>query len=119
MVCDNVDHDPNSLGVGGVDESLEVALRAEVRVYSLPIASPVSMVSAINVVDDWRDPNSVEAHALNVIEMGDHALVVTTTVTREIAARASAAITAGESISEDLVDRTLFPACSVASLGNR
>ena len=119
VVGDDVDHDPNALGVCGVDESLEIALGAEVRVYSLPIASPVSMVAAINVVDDWRDPNCVEAHAFDIIKMGNHTLVVTTAVAREIVACASAAVTTGESISEDLVDRTLFPACSVASLDNR
>ena len=80
VVTDNVNHDPHTLGVGGVNEGLEVALGTEVRIYSFPIASPVSVVSAIDVVHDWRDPNCVETHAFDVIKMLNHALVVTTAV---------------------------------------
>ena len=80
VVTDNVDHDPHTLGVGGVNEGLEVALGTEVRVYSFPIASPVSVVSAIDVVHNWRYPNGVETHAFDVIKMLNHTLVVTTAV---------------------------------------
>ena len=81
MVCNNVYHDPHVFIVSGLYEILQVIRGAEVGVGFLPVCGPVSMVAAVDVVDNRRDPDGVETHALNVVQIVDHALVVTSAVT--------------------------------------
>ena len=52
VVGDDVDHHPDVFVVGGRDEGLQIIGTTEVAVEVLPIASPVSVVSPIDVVDD-------------------------------------------------------------------
>ena len=117
VVGDDVDHHPDALVVGSLDELLEVVLRTEVGVEVLPVTGPVSVVATIGVVHNWGDPDGIESHSLDVVELLDHTLVVSTTVVAEVGAGAGVAITAGEPISEDLVNRALFPLIRVSSGG--
>lgn len=118
MVGDNIDHNPDVLGVGGVDEVLKVVGATEVAVEVLPVASPVAVVAAIDVINNGGNPDGVEAHTLDVVKVIGHALVVSTTVAAEVTAAVGAAVTASESIGEHLVNSALLPASSVCGLSS-
>lgn len=52
MVADNVDHDPDAHRVCGIDHVLKCLLPTEVIIDLLPVASPISVVTSICVIDD-------------------------------------------------------------------
>jgi len=118
MVGDNVDHNPNAHVVGFVDESLEVVSGTEVRVDAVPVASPVSVISTVDVVDGGRYPDGIEAHTLDIVQVVDHSLVVTTAVIAEVPARVGVTVATAKSIGKDLVDGALLPGSGVASVGS-
>lgn len=109
VITDDVDHDPNVSGVTGSYEVLEVLFRAKVVVQLVQISAPVSVVASISVVDNGGDPDGVKAHALNVIEVVDDALVTTSTVISEISAIILLAIIAGESVCKELINGPSLP----------
>lgn len=53
MISDDIDHHPDALGVGSVDQCLEVFRGAEVLIDLFPVGSPVAVVAWIQVLDDW------------------------------------------------------------------
>jgi len=69
VVGDNIDHDVDTLGVSSFDEVLEIIVRTEMIVGLLPIGGPVTVISITVVVNDWGDPDGVETHTLNIIEV--------------------------------------------------
>ena len=114
VVSDDVDHDPDVLGVGSIHKSLEVICSAEVLVDLFPVGGPVAMVAWIQVLDNWRDPDRVESHTLDVVKMVDHSFVVSTAVVAQVRASIVAVVFTSESVREDLVDGTFLPGCGVA-----
>jgi len=67
------------------------------------------VIAAGSVENDWRNPDSVEAHAGNVVEVVDNTLESTTTVVSEIGAGTRVAVSLGESVGKELVDGTGTP----------
>ena len=109
VVGNDVNHDVHSLSVGSVDEVLEVLLGSKVGVDLLPVSGPVAVVSSIKVVNDGGDPNGVEAHALNVVKVVLDSLPGASAIVAEVATTLGASVRSGESVGEDLVDRSLLP----------
>ena len=116
VVSDNIDHHPDVLGVSGIDKSLQVISGTEVCVNTIPVSGPVAVIATIEVIDNWGDPDSIEAHTLDVIQVVDHALIVTTTVVGKGTTSVSVTITSTESIGKNLIDGALFPGSGVSSL---
>lgn len=115
VVGDDVDHHPNSSGVSSIDELLQVALGAEVFVDFLPVGSPVAVVATIQVFDDWRNPDGVESHALDVVKVVSDSFPSSTTVSVEITTSTRVSVVFSESVGNDLIDCSLFPFFSASS----
>jgi len=74
VIGNNIDHHVNSFIVAGFNQVLEVIIRSEVGVSLLPVSGPVSVVPTVHIVNNWRDPNSIESHTLDVVKLvGDSA----------------------------------------------
>ena len=103
MVHDDVDHEVHAAVVQGRAEGFEVVFCAKVRIEGVDVLSPVPAVARpeistlgkcvnspvkclairrvpLDVGDDRRDPDGIEAHALNVVEFLDDTLPCPTTV---------------------------------------
>ena len=86
VVHHDVDHQVHTTVVQRLRERLEVVSRAKVRVQLGNVGRPVSMerlaVSSrsLHILDNGRDPNSVETHALDVIQLLDDTLPCSATV---------------------------------------
>jgi hypothetical protein len=86
----------------------EVLFTAEVLVELIDIPPPIPMVTTIVVINNRRDPDRIEAHTLDIVEVVDDAAVGAAAVVAEVAA-AVAPGGAGEAIGEELVDGAGFP----------
>jgi hypothetical protein len=117
VVGNNVNHDPDVLLVSSLDQVLQIILTSKVRVDLLPVGSPVSVISTVDVVDDWGDPNGIESHTLDVVKVVLETLPVSTAVVGKISASIGASILSGESVSENLVNSSLLPVVGVSSEG--
>jgi hypothetical protein len=115
VISDNIDHNPDTFLVCGGNQVLEVLSWTKVAVGLVPVAGPVSVVATITVIDGRWDPNSIEAHALNVVQLTFEALESATAVVGKVVAGRSWAISAGETIGKDLVNGSLFPGSGVSS----
>jgi len=110
VVGDNIDHDVHVFIVSSFDEVLKILVGTEVIVGLLPIGGPVSVITITVVINDWRDPDGVETHTLNVIEVVGDTVPGSSAVVGEI--RASSVILTvalGKSIGKDLINSSLFP----------
>jgi len=116
MVRDDIEHHPDVPGVSSIDEVGKILLATEVGVDGVPVLGPVAVISLANVVDDGRNPDGIESHALDVVKIVLNTLEGSATVHAEVGAGVSIGRVLGESISEDLVNRTLFPFGCVACL---
>lgn len=67
VIADNIDHHPDIPLVAGSDKTNKVLLRSEVLIEFINIPAPIAMVASIAVVDDRADPDSIEAHTLDVV----------------------------------------------------
>ena len=72
MVAYHVHHYPNSSLMARAYKINEILLAAEVVVQFLQISSPISMIPSVSVIDDWRNPDRVEAHSLNIVQVIDN-----------------------------------------------
>ena len=118
VVGDNIDHDVHAFIVGSFDEVLKIISRTEVIVSLLPIGSPVTVITITVVINDWGDPDGVEAHTLDVVKVVGDTVPGTTAVVGEISTSSVVLTVAlGESIGEDLIDGSLFPVISRSSHG--
>jgi len=118
VVGDNIDHDVHVLGVSSFHEVLEIIVRAEVIVGLLPIGGPVSVISITVVVNNWRDPDGVETHTLDVIEVLGNTVPGSSAVVGEIGTSSVVLTVAlGKSISKHLINSSLFPLISVSCHG--
>lgn len=86
MVHNDVEHKIHATFVEGGRERLEIIGGAVVAVYVKYIHGPIAMEGfavrsgALNIGDNWRDPNGVEAHVLYVIEVVRYALPSTAAI---------------------------------------
>jgi len=118
VVCNDVQHHPDSFGVCGVNHIFEVLLGAEVLVNLLPVAGPVAVVAGLDVIDDGADPDGVEAHAGDVVEVVLNSFPGSAAVVAEVTTSIVASVVLGESIGEELVNSTLLPSSCVSSQGS-
>ena len=104
MVGDNIDHNPDVFLMASVNELDEFFRSTEVLVDLIEVAGPVSVISTRSVGDDWGDPDSVESHTLNVVQVVQDTLESSTTVVEEVIAWLRVTISFGKSVSDDLID---------------
>ena len=117
MVGDNIDHDVDALIVAGFDKVLEIIRRSEVVVGLVPVSTPVAMISWLLVIDNWRDPDGIESHTLDIVKMVDHSLVGTSAILGKVSASARSVIILGKSISQDLINSSLLPLVNLSGRG--
>jgi hypothetical protein len=67
------------------------------------------MVSSISVLNDWRNPNCIETHALNVVKVVNDSFVTSSTVVTEVLAIVILTIISSKSISQELIDGSFSP----------
>lgn len=71
------------------------------------------MVSPIIIIYDRRNPDSIKAHALDVVKIVFKSDVPSTTIVSQVATVILSTIISGKSISQYLVDCPSFPLLSV------
>ncbi len=80
MIGNHVHHHQNPSLVAGADEVNEVLLRAEVIVEAVKVSPPITVVSPVAIVDDRGDPNRIEAHSLDIVQIVYYPSVPSSTV---------------------------------------
>lgn len=80
VIRNDVDHDKNVPLMASIDKIYKIFLGAEVIIEFVQIPTPISMVSSISIIDDRRDPYSIEAHTLNIIKIVDDTSISSSTV---------------------------------------
>lgn len=53
VIGNDVDHDSDSFRVSSVNKGFKIILTSEVRIDLLPVSCPVTMISWIQVINDW------------------------------------------------------------------
>jgi len=86
MVGNDINHDQDVLFMASVDEFDEFFRSTKVLVDLIEVAGPVSVISTRGVGNDWRDPDSVESHTLNVVQVVQDTLESSTAVVEEVIA---------------------------------
>mmetsp|Transcript_82714 Transcript_82714/g.213126 ORF Transcript_82714/g.213126 Transcript_82714/m.213126 type:complete len:573 (+) Transcript_82714:991-2709(+) len=112
MVDDHVQHEAHVPGVQLFGELLEVRLGAVVRVDIVEVVRPVAheagavvgRVQALELLHRGRDPDAVEAHALDVVELADDALEGAAAPLVLPLARRRVAVGLREAVEEEEVD---------------
>ena len=85
-VGNNINHNIHSFSMGSVNQTLQIVIRTKVIIGLLPILGPISMIAISPVVNDRRNPDGIESHAFDVVEMVLDALPGTTTIVGQICA---------------------------------
>lgn len=67
VIGNYVNHNPDVHIMSSLDEFLERSLITEVTVDLFPVTSPVAVITTIEVVNNWRNPNSVKTEVFNVL----------------------------------------------------
>jgi hypothetical protein len=84
-------------------------LSPKVWINLVPVKSSITVVVITIVFGDRRNPNGIETHTLNVVELVLDALEGTSTVLVKVWARSSATICPPEAVSNNLIDSSLLP----------
>ena len=81
MVMHNVDHDPDVHGVGFLYQPYKSFFSAKSGLDLFKVLGEVSMVACRigNVLDDRRNPDGIESHLLDVVEVVGYAVEVAAT----------------------------------------
>ena len=66
VVSDNVNHNPDALGVGCRNEVFKFLGGSKVGINAFPVFCPVTVVSSGGVFDDGANPDSVESHTFYI-----------------------------------------------------
>ena len=69
MVGHHVHHHQNIPLVASAHKVNEILLTAEVVVESIEVSAPIAMIPPVAVIDDRGDPNGVEAHTLDIVQI--------------------------------------------------
>mmetsp|Transcript_3241 Transcript_3241/g.3187 ORF Transcript_3241/g.3187 Transcript_3241/m.3187 type:complete len:233 (+) Transcript_3241:572-1270(+) len=67
MVCHNISHDPNVPLMSSLNQILQVLGSAEVRIHFFKVCGCIPMVTVLIVFCDGRNPNGIEAQALDIV----------------------------------------------------
>jgi hypothetical protein len=112
----DIHHHPNVLVMSSFHKILEILLATKVRIEFVPVGGPVSMITLVDIVYHRRYPDSVETHSGDIIKVLLYTLVSTTTIVGEITTGTIiGAVALRESISEDLINGSLFPSVGITS----
>lgn len=114
VVGNNINHHPNTLFVGLFNEVLEVLFGTEVGINLLPVSAPVTMVTWLQIVDNWRNPDSIKAHTFDIVKAVSKTVKGTAAIVGQVIAGTTAWLIFLVTIGEDLVNRALFPLLGVA-----
>ena len=83
----------------------------------LPVGGPITVVAGLDVVNNGGDPDGVETHSFDVVQVVFDTLEGTAAVLAQVSTGLGAGMVLREPISEELVDRSLLPLLGGASLG--
>lgn len=108
VVSNDVDHKVHPTAVECGLKALEVGLCAKLVVVGIEVLGPVAVIPVLGVGDHGADPNGVETHPLDVVEVALDTLPGTSAVLFEVAG-GLAPVTRGETVGEDLVDGAGLP----------
>jgi hypothetical protein len=81
VVGDNVNHNPDALGVGCFNKVFKFLGGSKVGVNAFPVFCPVTMVSSGGIFYDGTNPDSVESHTFNIRKTIFYAVEGTSAVT--------------------------------------
>jgi len=86
VVADDIDHKIHATVFEGVVQVDKVIKSTKVFIDSSDILGPVAMIALVSVLNNRTDPDSIEAHALDVVELVydtlEHATAISGKVTR-------------------------------------
>ena len=122
MIDHNINHKIHPTLMQRISQILQILLRPKLRIYLIQIPLPVSMIRiAISSFTaqlgcDRRDPDGIEAHVLDVVEvvLDSFESPAAVEAVGGVARGRGAAICACEAVGEDLVDA---PACPLGAGG--
>ena len=70
VVSHNIEHHPDVTSVTCRDHLMEVFRATEFSADLLPVECAITMVVIWSLIlRDWRNPNGIESHSLNVVEV--------------------------------------------------
>ena len=121
MISHHIDHQVHASIMQSSTEILQVLRSPEMLVQRVEISLIVSMIARRCVLGDWRYPDGVEAHGLDIVEIEFYAFPATAAVLtlRYIAGSSCRFIRAGEAVGHDLIDRALAPLVGCCSKNTR
>src|SRR5277367_4822765 len=119
MIDYYVNHEIHSASMEGARECLEIVGSAKIRFELIKTLLPIAMEGFAfgrifrQIESNGGDPNRRKAHALDIVEVVDDTLPRASTVypVSGIACGRCGSISAGESISQNLVNRLPSPLC--------
>ena len=115
VIYDHIIDHQNAALVGGVNETFQIVERTHARVGLIKVGGRVTMIVAVAVEQDWRDPHRGRAKRFDVVELALRSLEVATVsataiggieIRREIVI---AAVTVEETVGDDLIDVLMAP----------
>jgi len=118
VVSNDINHNPDVSFMADSDEFFKFLSGAKLFIDLIEVADPVAVVSSFSVSYDWGDPDSIEAHILNVVQVVLDALESSSTVVTEVVAWSGATVSSGESVSDDLINGARSPFFSCLGEGN-
>ena len=84
MISNDIKHHPDVTLVARADQIVQLLLGTEVLIDTLPIEGAITMVVSFSIVRNWRDPDGIEAHTLDIVELVLNAAESTATVVVEV-----------------------------------
>jgi len=77
----NVQHDPDVSGVAGFNHLMKIISSTIFSTNLLPVQGSITMVVVWDLVLwNWRDPNGIKSHSLDVVQVIGHAFESTATI---------------------------------------
>ena len=118
VIGNHINHNKDTFVMSSLNHVLKILVGSEVIIGSSPVSSPVPVVTWLLVIDDWRDPDSIESHTGDIVKVFNHSFVSSSAVIGEVTAGTGTIIVLGESISQDLINSSLLPLVNLGSGGS-
>ena len=119
VVSDDVEHHPDVSSVGSIDELVEVCRATELGRHLFPVERTVAMVIVRDfILRNRRNPNGIEAHACDVIEMLCDALESAAAVMGEVGTLGGYTVNSSEAICKHLINGAALPLGGSLRCGN-
>jgi hypothetical protein len=80
VIGDDVYHDEDASFVTGINQIDEIFFGAEVVVEFVNVSGPISVISSVAVVDDRGNPDGIEAHAVDIVQIVDDSSIASTAI---------------------------------------